>query len=64
MKQFNISEDPQRYVAYYHNQAGGYLPGFSGASSMYGGARGFIQRSFSNGYASIEKKELVLLNHI
>ena len=44
MKQFNISEDPQRYVAYYHNQAGGYLPGFSGASSMYGAGLGGLFR--------------------
>ena len=44
MKQFNISEDPQRYVAYYHNQAGGYMPGFSGASSMYGAGLGGLFR--------------------
>lgn len=37
MKQFNPYADPQRYVAYYQNQAGGNLPGYAGSPVMYGG---------------------------
>lgn len=37
MKQFNPYADPHRYVAYYHNQAGGYINGFAGIPVMYGG---------------------------
>lgn len=37
-----IDHDPQRFVSYYENQAGGSLPGFYGAPVMYGRGIGSI----------------------
>jgi len=37
-----INQDPQRFVSYYENQAGGSLPGFYGAPVMYGRGIGSI----------------------
>ena len=45
MKPFNpYAQDPQRYVLYYQNQAGGVLHGYAGAPVMYGSGLGGIFR--------------------
>ncbi len=36
--------DPERYVAYYQNQAGNGLPGYAGGGVMYGAGLGGLFR--------------------
>ena len=60
MDSFNMhTMDPERYAAYYQNQAGGIMPGYTGSPAMYGAgfggtfrnvfrmARPFFKRGFS-----------------
>lgn len=37
--------DPERYVSYYQNQAGGRMPGYAGSPTMYGAGFGGIFRN-------------------
>ena len=66
MESFNMhAMDPERYVSYYQNQAGGVMPGYAGSPAMYGAGFGGIFRNlfrmaiplFRRGY-SIAKPHL------
>ena len=46
MDAFNAhAMDPERYVSYYQNQAGGIMPGYAGSPAMYGAGFGGIFRN-------------------
>ncbi|KAL1256637.1 hypothetical protein QQF64_012182 [Cirrhinus molitorella] len=41
---YTYNTDPERYVAYYQNQAGNGLPGYAGGGVMYGSGLGGVFR--------------------
>ena len=46
MDSFNMhTMDPERYVAYYQNQVGGVMSGYTGSPAMYGAGFGGIFRN-------------------